>query len=428
MACPVAHIGTDSNDGTLSPGVHNAAAGGGITYGKYLQLDQLLSCNLRQSELKGKPCHDEHLFITVHQVYELWFKQILAEVDSVRLILDADFVDERDMLAIITRLNRVVHIMKILVDQIMIMETMTPLDFVEFRSFLAPASGFQSFQFRMLENKLGLKQTKRVRYGQKHYTEVFKEDTKLLEALERSENEQSLLDLLQRWLERTPGLEKDGFDFWGKFQESVTQMLKANFESIQEEEDSTLRDVLLIQYKNQKETFDTIFDEEKHNAMVARGDRTFSYKALQGAMMISFYRDEPRFHQPHQFLSLLMDLDSFLSKWRYNHVIMVQRMLGSKPGTGGSSGYHYLRTTMSDRYKIFLDLVNLSTFLVPRNHIPPLDSDTRRRLCSTVSRDDVFSDSGDSGTVDDNDLQDCRAGLRLLTVETDSADAKTVEG
>ncbi|KAG8239902.1 hypothetical protein J437_LFUL019496 [Ladona fulva] len=121
----------------------------------------------------------------------------------------------------------------------------------------------------------------------------------------------------------------------------------------------------------------------------SRGERRFSHKALQGAIMITFYRDEPRFSQPHQLLTLLMDIDSLITKWRYNHVIMVQRMIGSQHlGTGGSSGYQYLRSTLSDRYKVFLDLFNLSTFLIPRTHIPPLTKGMKNKL--SMRDDELF--------------------------------------
>lgn len=115
--------------------------------------------------------------------------------------------------------------------------------------------------------------------------------------------------------------------------------------------------------------------------------------------MISLYRDEPRFNQPYHILNLLMDIDSLITKWRCefsyflhgsdeliflfvdNHVQMVLRMLGShQMGTGGSSGYHYLRSTLSDRYKIFVDICNLATFLIPREFIPPLTPSMKKRL------------------------------------------------
>lgn len=110
-------------------------------------------------------------------------------------------------------------------DQVPILETMTPLDFMDFRDYLSPASGFQSMQFRLIENKLGVKTEHRVKYNQK-YTHVFGSEPNALEAIIRSENEPSLTELVQKWLERTPGLELDGFNFWGKFRESVEKLLK----------------------------------------------------------------------------------------------------------------------------------------------------------------------------------------------------------
>lgn len=101
---------------------------------------------------------------------------------------------------------------------------MTPLDFMAFRDYLCPASGFQSLQFRLLENKLGVKQEHRVKYNQ-GYMRVFGRDPKAIEAIKRSEEEHSLSTLVQRWLTRTPGLETDDFDFWGKYKRSVEKML-----------------------------------------------------------------------------------------------------------------------------------------------------------------------------------------------------------
>lgn len=111
-----------------------------------------------------------------------------------------------------------------MVDQVPILETMTPLDFMDFRSYLSPASGFQSLQFRLLENKLGLKIENRNKYNQE-YSKIFGDDPHAQEQIESSEKQPSLSDLVQKWLARTPGLECEGFNFWGKFKESVDQFL-----------------------------------------------------------------------------------------------------------------------------------------------------------------------------------------------------------
>lgn len=351
-----------------------------LSYSEYLQLNKLLKCQHPISAEAGKAVHDEHLFIITHQAYELWFKQILYEIDSVRSLFSSSCVDGGKTLQIICRLNRIVLILKLLVDQFMILETMTPLDFIDFRGYLSSASGFQSLQFRLIENKLGVKESNRVKYNQQHYLKVFN-DEESVQKLQDSLNSPSLFKLVESWLERTPGLEKNGFNFWKKYEEAVDCWLEESIRKpAQKENDPKKREILMMEYTKQKESFDSIFSEELHSKYVERGERNLSHEALQGALIISLYRDEPRFSQPFQIISYLMDIDSLLTKWRYNHVTTVQRMIGSKIGTGGSSGYQYLRSTVSDRYKVFLDLFNLSTFLLPRECIPPLDNQMKRRL------------------------------------------------
>src|SRR5260221_2792489 len=133
----------------------------GVDYGEYLRLGALLACQSPKSAELGRPAHDEMLFVVVHQVYELWFKQILHELDSVMGLFRSDSVDERSIGVAAARLTRITEIQKILVDQLHVLETMTPLDFLEFRDLLVPASGFQSWQFRIIENTLGLRSARR---------------------------------------------------------------------------------------------------------------------------------------------------------------------------------------------------------------------------------------------------------------------------
>merc|ERR1719370_1004819 len=128
-------------------------------------------------------------------------------------------------------------------------------------------------------------------------------------------------------------------------------------------------------YKNKKQQFDSIFDSNIHKALVQRGERRFS--------------------QPHTLLMALMDIDSLITKWRDNHVMLVQRMLGSSQlGTGGSSGYQYLRSTLSERYKVFIDLFNLSTFLVPRNLVPPLTPQMKSTLRTHMGGREEIHENG----------------------------------
>lgn len=355
---------------------------GGISYGDYLRLDKILDAQELQSELQGRRVHDEHLFIITHQAYELWFKQLLYDIDAIRGYMEnVSGVSEKKMFDIIKFLHRSVMIIKLLVDQVLILETMTPLDFMDFRDYLSAASGFQSLQFRLLENKLGLKSEHRVKYNQKNYSRVYQDLPEQLKKLELSETEPSISDLVQRWLERTPGLDDDQFSFVKRYEEVIEKQLSENMEKIEKESNEAMKAHLLASHQRRSDQFASLFDVKIHDSCVARGERRFSHKALQGALMICMYREEPRFHQPHQLLMALMDIDSLITKWRYNHVMLVQRMLGSSTfGTGGSSGYQYLRSTLSDRYKVFVDLFNMSTFLLPRDLIPRLTPDMKRIL------------------------------------------------
>src|SRR5580658_3814842 len=142
----------------------------GIYYSDYLHLDKILGAQDLQSDLPGRQhAHDEMLFIIIHQSYELWFKQILYEVGSVLDILSQPNIQDNspDLFVVNHRLKRVVTIFHMLIDKINILETMTPLDFLDFRNLLRPASGFQSVQFKLLEATLGLKYEQRI--GQQYY-------------------------------------------------------------------------------------------------------------------------------------------------------------------------------------------------------------------------------------------------------------------
>ena len=136
-----------------------------LYYGDYLQLDKLLSAQALESAKTGEAVHDEMLFVVVHQAYELWFKQIIWELDSILEIFDNNTVDEEKMGTAVSRLRRIVSIQSLLIEQVTVLETMTPLDFLDFRDYLFPASGFQSVQFRIIENKMGLRRDDRTLPG-----------------------------------------------------------------------------------------------------------------------------------------------------------------------------------------------------------------------------------------------------------------------
>jgi tryptophan 2,3-dioxygenase len=176
-------------------------------YHDYLQLDKILNAQDPESVKKGKPAHDESLFIVIHQAYELWFKQLHTEVDSALQLLKNPALNDNspELQSLVHRLDRCTIILRVLVNQIDIMETMTPSDFLEFRDLLRPASGFQSWQFKELEAKLGLKYAHR--HGQEYYTSQLRPEQ--VELIRKAESEQSILQLLNAWLERMPFLDEE---------------------------------------------------------------------------------------------------------------------------------------------------------------------------------------------------------------------------
>lgn len=350
-----------------------------IYYSDYLQLEKLLSSQNPKSAEYGRPAHDEMLFIVVHQAYELWFKQILHELDSVVQLFEKNYVDEKNIGLAVGRLIRVTEIQKVLIDQLRILETMTPMDFLEFRDFLVPASGFQSIQFRLIENKLGLKHNQRLQYNESpYYSRLSKEHQN---HLKNSEQQKSLLELLEKWLERTPFLELGRFNFWKDYRQAVTNMLQNDKTII--ENNSTLSEnektQQIRQLESTLENFEALFEENKHNELIKEGHRRLSHRATQAALLIFLYRDQPILHLPYRLLTALIDIDELFTAWRYRHVLMVQRMIGTKIGTGGSSGYQYLKAT-SEQHKVFTDFFNLSTFLIPRSALPKLPDEVQQNL------------------------------------------------
>lgn len=343
----------------------------GLYYGDYLQIDKLLGAQSLESAKHGPPVHDELLFIIVHQAYELWFKQIGWEVDSLGAIFDQDEVDEKDMGTAVARLRRITRIQALLIQQVGVLETMTPLDFLDFRDYLFPASGFQSAQFRIVENKLGMRVKDRVLLGGANYTSRFTEEDK--EMVESLEEEPSLFDLVERWLERTPFLDHEDFDFWDAYRQAVHRRLEADKDVVADNPNLTDAEkaAQLKDFEMVLKQFEAIFDAEKYAFEQDAGRLRLSHRAFQAALFITLYRDEPALQEPFRLLELLMDVDENFTAWRYRHAQMALRMIGRRIGTGGSAGAKYLERS-AERSRVFGDLFSLSTFLVPRADRPEL--------------------------------------------------------
>ncbi len=351
-----------------------------IHYKSYLDLDKILDAqHLRSAELDEAPAHEEMLFIIVHQSYELWFKQIIHELESVMQMFDKQMVDEKNIGLSVTRLGRVIEILKLLIEHIRIMETMTPLDFLDFRNYLFPASGFQSFQFRKIENLLGLPEKERMTYHGHHYAAFFSEEEQA--ELKQIAYGHNLFEAVEDWLERTPFLKLGNFKFLELYKAAIHRMVEKERKAIQSstylsEEEKIMR----LKMMGSTDTyFKTILHPEIHQQRMEEGKIRLSYQATIAALMISLYNEQPLLQLPYRFLLRLIDIDELLTTWRYRHAQMVQRMLGRKTGTGGSSGHEYLHAT-AVKHHIFTDLHNISTLLIPRSELPDLPEEVEKEL------------------------------------------------
>lgn len=357
---------------------------GPVYYHDYLMLDKLLSSqeplSKKYATKENPEAHDEMLFVIVHQSYELWFKQILHDLDSVLKIFSKPKVEDNDFGFIIQRLDRITQIQTTMLPYLGILETMTPMDFLEFRSLLMPASGFQSNQFREIEIKLGLNTNDRESIDREFFLGRLNEKDR--DRLIQLEQTPSLLRLVEAWLERTPFTATAGFNFWEEYKKAVDNILADDEAAIQKnmanlsERDKQIQ---LESLRLTKENFDSLFNPETHQKLVAAGQRKLSQKAILNALFIMLYRDEPMLAMPFQMFTAMMDIDENFTTWRHRHVLLAHRMLGSKIGTGGSSGHQYLKKA-ADSNRVFLDLFNLSTFLIPRSQLPKIPIEVKRQL------------------------------------------------
>lgn len=346
-----------------------------LYYPDYLQLNTLLSCQQPVSDLHGDPVHDELLFITVHQTYELWFKQLLAELNSVLEILAKLNIGEKSISLALHRLTRIREILKLLNEQMRVLETMTPQEFLDFRDYLFPASGFQSWQFRLIEMKIGVRPEQRL--NSRWIRNVSEEHQKILRHVQL---EPSLFDYVERWLRNIPFREFRGYNFQRSYQGAVKAMFDAERKNIEEAHlDSDDRRVALCELQRTYRNFESVFIREVHDSLIANRSRRLGFRATSASLMIMLYQDEPMLQLPARLLHMLVDVDESLNQWRYRHSQMVHRMIGVKMGTGGTLGHNYLKQTI-DSQKVFADIANLSTLLIPRRLLPDLPCELRDQM------------------------------------------------
>src|SRR5690554_468938 len=265
-----------------------------VYYGDYLQLDKLLDAQAPHSKRYGAEAHDEMLFIIVHQVYELWFKQVLHELRSIHQEFSQEQLDDRGLQLVAHRLRRVLTIQDLMNDQVGVIETMTPQEFLEFRDYLVPASGFQSIQFKELEIILGLNRNTRIAFDQQSfYNRLNDEHRAHLEALEQQPN---LFDCVDAWLARMPFLQIEDFSFWEVYQRAVQESLDRDEEIIRENSaDAAQLETELAGLQLNRDNFSALFDNERYKDLQENNHVSFSKKAMLNAIFITKYSMEPVF-------------------------------------------------------------------------------------------------------------------------------------
>lgn len=349
-----------------------------VYYSDYLKLDTLLAAQQPHSPKYGAEAHDEMLFIIVHQVYELWFKQVLHELRAIHADFSKPQLDDKALYLVAHRLRRVLTIQDLMNDQVAVIETMTPQEFLEFRDYLVPASGFQSIQFKELEIRLGLTRKTRIAFDQQSfYNRLNDQDRSYLEELEQ---QPTLFDCVDAWLARMPFLEFKDFKFWDMYQKAVNEALDHDEAIIREnavDDDQLATELKGIQAN--RDNFAALFDNDRYKVLQENDAVRLSQRAMLSALFITQYREEPAFNLAWQVITSLAEVDEKLTIWRYKHAMMVQRMLGTKIGTGGSSGHDYLRRT-TEQNRVFKDFFAMSTYLLPKSALPILPERVREAL------------------------------------------------
>ena len=337
-----------------------------LYYSDYIELDMILNCQHPRSFTRPEDGNDEMLFIIIHQAYELWFKQILFELDRVRDIFIGGKINDNspDMSDAVHKLKRIVKILELLNQQVSVLETMTAPDFLEFRNHLLPASGFQSKQFRLIEAKLGLKMDGR--YKQEYYKHTRRGSLSEKDLLDvnTTERESTLKELVVKWLERMPFFDEE---YWVDYKAKGVWAIHPFWDDYRRAYQTSLSS----RESGRLAEFDSVFFNE--------GRGNISPAALQAALFITLYRDLPIFQLPFELLNTLSEIDELLSNWRYRHFSMVRRMIGLRVGTGGTSGADYLEGTLSQHYA-FQEITEVATFLIERSKLPALPNVLKERV------------------------------------------------
>lgn len=345
-----------------------------MTYGGYLRLHELLNLQDGPDGYAFTPSNDELHFIIVHQSFELWFKLILRELKEARDILLQPKIEESDIPKIVHHLERVSEIFRLLADQWKVMETLTPQDFLAFRDRLGTSSGFESWQLRELEVLLGLQPEQRVGAMNPlaHMEKLFAEGKVPAQAMEQFRETirvPSLNVALATWLARTPihGSTPNENDDTVV----VTQYILHHLESMKQHGEESIQHMVSIGHGTEQAIRPRIeagYDDAR-KFLLPEGK---VHRGRAGLLFIESYRDLPLLAWPRRLLDSFVDLEQAMLLFRTHHARMVERMIGRRMGTGGSSGVDYLDATT--KYRIFVDLWAIRTVLVKRELLPEVQN------------------------------------------------------
>ena len=340
------------------------------TYADYLDLHTLLSLQGDDSKLTN----DEQHFIIVHQSFELWFRLILIELRAARALLMQKLLPEDDVPRIVHHVKRCTEIFRLMTDQWRVMETLAPQDFLAFRDGLGTASGFESFQMRELELLLGLKQGQRVDEMDPlgHFRKLAENggaDAEVLKRLEAEEAMPALGEILSKWLERTPI--QGSFASDDNDSQVVSEFVEQYLTAHKNIGDQAVKRMSEHGVKN-------IDEVKKRFASANSGAREFLMpgdeisRARAGLLFIESYRSLPLLTWPRILIDTMVELEEALVLFRTHHARMVERIIGRRVGTGGSSGVDYLDATL--KYRVFNDLWTVRTLLIKKESLPALQN------------------------------------------------------
>ncbi len=341
-----------------------------MTYGGYLRLQELLELQDGPDGYAPPPSSDELHFIIVHQTFELWFKLILRELKEARDLMHRERIEEAAIPQVVRHLERVSEIFRLLADQWKVMETLSPQDFLAFRDRLGTSSGFESWQMREMEVLMGLETEQRVGGADpvSHMRRLASEGKVPAKAhadFEATAEGPSLNQVLTTWLARTPvhgsspGSEGDA--------DVIRAYVEQHLEAMREHGEHVIQHMVAIGHGEEATLRPRI------EAGVA-GARSFllvdgePVRSRAGLLFIESYRDLPLLSWPRRLIDSFVELEQAMLLFRSHHARMVERMIGRRMGTGGSSGVDYLDATT--KYRVFVDLWAVRTLLVKREGLP----------------------------------------------------------